>query len=210
MQTFQQTFGSATTWELNVAGSYFSTLECSQTVNVRFYLGGKQLDLGEIKGLAAGLEVAFGVGVNSFDRVQIDVQAGDTVKVGIGNGQARYNRGAANVTVMGTPSVTVANQPLVTVAQNTQTRAAFANTAATVTTASAQLSAANAGRQYLLIQNKDTAGSIWINFGAAATQANGVKIGPGGAWESGSVTPSNAVFAIGDLANNANVVVVEG
>jgi hypothetical protein len=194
MQTFQQTFASAKTWELNVAGSYFSTLECTQTVSVRFYLGGKQLDLGEIKGLAAGLEVAFGVGVNSFDRVQIDVQAGDTVKVGIGNGQARYNRGAATVTV----------------AQNTQTRAAFANTAAAVTTASAQLSAANAGRQYLLIQNKDTAGSVWINFGAAATQANGVKIGPGGAWESGSVTPSNAVFAIGDLANNANVVVVEG
>lgn len=197
MQTYRQTFAAAQTWELNVPGKYFTTLECTLSVNVRFYLGGKMLDMGEIKGLLAGLEVTLGEIDDTqpaFDRVQIDVQAGDTVQIGIGNGQARYNRGAATVTV----------------SQNSQTKATFSNTAKTVTTASAQMVADNAARQYLLIQNKDATGNVWVNFGAAATQANGVKIAPGGAWETSSVTPTNAVHAIGDIASNANIVLVEG
>ena len=196
MQTYQQTFASATTWELNVSGSYFATLECTQAVNVRFYSGGTLLDLGEIKGLAAGLEVTMGIGGSAaFDRVQVDVQAGDTVKIGIGNGQARYNRGAATVTV----------------AQGKAPQAAFANTAKTITSASAQLVAANSARQYLMLQNKDTSGFVWINHGAgAATQANGVRIPPGGFVEYDSTIPTGAIQAIGDIASNANIVVVEG
>lgn len=84
------------------------------------------------------------------------------------------------------------------------------NTAKTVTNASSQLLAANAGRKYLLIQNKDSAGTIYVSFGAAATVANGIKISPGGFWEWDKAIPVNAVHAIGDAANNPNVAVVEG
>ena len=196
MQTYQQTFASATTWELNVSGSYFATLECTQTVNVRFYKGGTLLDLGEIKGLAAGLEVSMGIGGSAaFDRVQIDVKAGDTVKIGIGNGQARYNRGAATVTV----------------SQTTQPHSAlFDNLQKTVTNASAVLLAANPARQYLLIQNKDTAGNLYVSFGKAATVANGVRVIPGGAFELVGTQTTQAIHCIGDIANNANVLTLEG
>lgn len=191
MQTFKQTFAAPTIWELNISGSYFSTLECTNPVNVRFYKGGTLLDLGNIQGLLAGLEV-FGV---DFDRVQIDVTGADTVQIGIGNGQARYNRINTNTTI------TNNRQP---------SSAAFVNTQKTVTDASAQLLAANATRQYLLIQNKDAAGNVYIVFGAAATVAAGIKITPGGSFEIPNTQSTGAIFAIGDIANNANVVVVEG
>lgn len=198
MQTYEQTFATATTWELHVTGRYFTTLECTKPLNVRFYKGGQLLDAGEIRGLMSGLEMTLGeLGDRqaAFDRVQIDVQAGDTVKVGIGNGQGRYNRGAASVTV----------------SQNKVAQATFANTQKTVTNASGQLLAANAARQYLIIQNKDTSGNLYVNFGAgAATVANGVRIIPGGNLELSDVVPTNAVQCIGDMASNPNVLVVEG
>lgn len=199
MQTFAQSFAGATTWELNVPGAYFATLECSYPVNVRFYKGGKLLDLGEIKGLMAGLEVSFGGcgtgAAAAFDRVQIDVQAGDAVKVGIGNGQARYNRAQASVTVV----------------TNTQPQSAlFDNQNKTVTNASAVMLAANPLRQYLLVQNKDAGGNLFLSFGKAATAANGVRVIPGGAFELIGTQCTQAIHAIGDIASNANIVTVEG
>lgn len=196
MQTYSQTFAAPTTWELNVSGSYFTTLECESSVNVRFYKGGKLLDLGEIKGLMAGLDVTLPAeGGAAFDRVQIDVQAGDTVKIGIGNGQARYNRGQASVTVI----------------TNVQPKSAlFDNQAKTVTNVSAVLLAANAARQYMLIQNKDAIGALYLSFGKAATAANGVRIIPGGYFELVGTQCTQEIHAIGDIASNANVVTVEG
>lgn len=88
--------------------------------------------------------------------------------------------------------------------------AAFANTAATVTNASAQLLAASTTRQYLMIQNKDASGNIYVNFGAAATVANGIKIPPGGNYELNNIVSTQAIFAIGDIASNANVLTVVG
>jgi hypothetical protein len=199
MQTYSQTFAADQTWELNVAGKYFTTLQCNQAVNVRFFKGGKKLDLGDITSLLAGLEVTLGNIDDlepAFDRVQIDVKAGDTVQVGIGNGQARYNRANASVNVL------TNKQPQSGV---------FANTQKTVTNSSTQLVAANTSRQYLLIQNKDTTASVWVNFGAsAATVANGVLIGPKGTYEMNTTQSTQAIQAIGDVASNANVVVLEG
>lgn len=86
----------------------------------------------------------------------------------------------------------------------------FANVAATVTNASALLIAANAIRQYLLIQNRDATGSIYINFGAAATVANGIKIGPGATFELPGTVSTQAIYAIGDIASNANILTVQG
>lgn len=198
MQTYTQTFAAASTWVLNVTGKYFVTLGCTVNLNIRFYKGGKKLDLGDITGLQTGLEVGPLAGLTdepAFDRVEIDVTASDTVQVGIGNGQARYNRAAGSVIV------SQAKAPI---------SGAFANVAKTVTNASASMLAANANRQYLLIQNNDTLGNICVTFGSAATLANGVKIVPGGSYELNGVIPSAQIFAIGDIASNANIVTVEG
>jgi hypothetical protein len=87
----------------------------------------------------------------------------------------------------------------------------FANTAKTVTNASAQLIAANTARKYLLIQNKDAVGNIFVSFGSgAATTANGIKISPGGAYELAQNMSTQELRAIGDIASNTNVLVVEG
>lgn len=108
MQTYTQTFAAAQTWKMNVPGKYFVLLQCGLACNARFYLGGKKLDLGDISQLLAGLEVGPLAGLtapNAFDTVEVDVQAGDTVQIGIGNGQARYNRANASVTVVNQPTV---------------------------------------------------------------------------------------------------------
>lgn len=89
--------------------------------------------------------------------------------------------------------------------------ASFANTQKMVTNASAQLLAANSARQYLLIQNNDSAGIIYVTFGgAAATALNGIRIMPGGFWEWDSTVSNQAVQAIGSIATQSNVVTVEG
>jgi hypothetical protein len=89
-------------------------------------------------------------------------------------------------------------------------RAVGSNVQKTVTSASASMVAANATRKYLLIQNNDTTGHIYINFGAAATTANGVKIAAGGSFELNSNILTAQIFAIGSIASNANIVVIEG
>lgn len=102
MQTYTQTFAANTTWKMNVPGKYFTTLQCSLAVNVRLYKGGKKLDLGDMSQLLAGLEVGPLANFDqpdAFDMVEVDVQAGDTVQIGIGNGLTRYNRANATVSV---------------------------------------------------------------------------------------------------------------
>ena len=84
------------------------------------------------------------------------------------------------------------------------------NTQKTVTNASTSLVPANAAREYLLIQNKDTTGNIYIVFNAAATVAAGLKIPPGGSYELNCNILTAQIFAIGDIANNVNIVVIEG
>ena len=98
----------------------------------------------------------------------------------------------------------------VTVNSQIPAQAVGSNTQKTVTNASTSLVAANAQREYLLIQNKDATGNIYIVFNAAATVAAGVKITPGGSFELNSNILTAQIFAIGDIASNANVVVVEG
>lgn len=194
MQTFVQTFTGPATWELNIPGKFFTVLGSTNACNVRLYDKGRLLDLGEIKALGAGLEVGGMAEGVYFDRVQIDATASDTITIGIGNGQSRYNRGASNVTMI----------------QNRVAQMAPVNTPKTVTNASAQMLPANANRQYLLIQNRDPSGILYVNFGAgAATTANGVQIAPGGSYELDLVVPTTAVQCIGSIANNPNVLIVE-
>lgn len=195
MQTYSQTFPGAQTWTLNIPGKYFVLLGCSNPCNVRFFKGGKKLELGDITGLLSGLEVTLGELADfeaAFDRVEIDVTAADTVQVGIGNGQARYNRSQGNVAITNlTGSVT--------------------QTQKTVTSAAAELLAAKVGRRYLLIQNNDVTGIVYLNLSGAAAVGSGIKIAPGGSYVAdASFCPGNAISAIGSIASNANIAVIEG
>jgi len=93
----------------------------------------------------------------------------------------------------------------------TNTSGAVTDTEKTVTSASAELVAAKVGRRYLLIQNKDAAGIVYISFGKAAVVGAGVKIAAGGSFVAdANYCPESQIFAIGSIASNANVCVVEG
>jgi hypothetical protein len=80
-----------------------------------------------------------------------------------------------------------------------------------VGTADQEIAAARAGRRFILVQNKSATATLWLNLaGNAATQANSLKIPPGGYWESSAAfCPSNAIRGISDAAG-CDVHVVEG
>lgn len=88
---------------------------------------------------------------------------------------------------------------------------AFTQAQKTVTNASAVLLAANTARRFLLVQNKDASGDIYVTLdGSAATTANGIKVAAGGSIELQGYVPTGALYAIGSIASNANIVAVEG
>lgn len=86
---------------------------------------------------------------------------------------------------------------------------AYTTTTATVTNSSATLLAANTSRKFLTIQNNDAAGIVYINFTSAATVAH-YKIPAGGTLILDTVVTTQLITAIGSIASNANVVVIEG
>jgi hypothetical protein len=82
-------------------------------------------------------------------------------------------------------------------------------TGTATTTAGAKL-AANSDRSYLLIQNKSATETIYARTdGTDATAANGIKIGPGGAYERTGVSrvPTGAVNLV--ATGNADFLIVE-
>lgn len=168
-----------------VAGRFFKIMSATGTVSV-------QSDFGKLADLTAGQ----GMEATDFQYLLLTDTSGATNTVKVLVADENFIDG-----LRGGIDITTAKVPI---------SAAFANVAATVTNASASLIAANAARQYLLIQNKDLTGNIYINFGSAATVANGIKIAAGSSYEMNSTQSSGAVFAIGDIASNANIVTVQG
>ena len=189
---FVNTVTAGTTWEIYEAGKYFRILSATGAVRVEFFANGSSL--ARVDNVQGGL---WRESPDVFDKVRITDQSGaaNAVEVMIDSGRLGYDR----LSISGAVTSQAKN------ATPTQS-------AATVTTTSATLLPASTSRRYLLIQNKDGAGTVYINLaGAAATVANGVKLGPGQSYESGaSWVTAAAITAIGDIASNANIVVVEG
>lgn len=87
----------------------------------------------------------------------------------------------------------------------------FTQAQATVTNASAMLLAAKNTRRYLMIQNNDATGIVYVTVdGTAATTVKGVRLVPGSALELSDYVPTGQVNAIGSIASNANLVIMEG
>ena len=176
-------FGS---FRLLATGQFFRIISALGTVNVN-----------TANANLKGLNVGDGQEKTPFDFILFTDTTGatNTIKVIVAD-QAFLNSPQTNTAIT---------------ANKTTISASFANTQKTVTNASTQLLAGNAARQYLLIQNKDSAGNIWVNFGGtAATQANGIKIAPGAFWEWDSTVSNQALQVIGDIATQSNVITVEG
>lgn len=169
---------------------FFRLLDAvTEDVTVIFYLSGKEVARAENIGEGYAERIAGG-----FDRVRMSSTGGGAVAFVVRDGgDVRYDKAP-------TGSVNISN-----------VNGAFTNAAETVTNASGTLLAANASRRYLFIQNNDAAGIIYVRLdGGTATTATGIKIAAGGNYECQGFLPTGAITAIGSIASNANVVVVEG
>lgn len=176
---------------INIPGKLFRLLSTVNAVDVSLFRSGAAISA------AQQVEAGFWVKEDAgFDAIEITTGASEAVKFLIAEGgDAGLDRTVG--------SVSVSN---LSAQQGAMTQAT-----ATVTNASGQLLAANAARRYLLIQNNDASGNIFVRLdGAAATTANGVKIAAGGSYEAQGYVPTGAITAIGSIASNANVIVVEG
>lgn len=179
----------------SISGQFFRLISNVSPVDVEFYLRGQKI------GEALQMDSGFYSDGMSFDRVDVTTGALEVVKFGVTDRRMGYDRSAGSVVITGgTVSVAgITNQ------------AAPGNTQKTVTNASAQLLAVNAARRFLMVQNKDSSGRIWLYFGAAAaTQSNGLMLEPGEELVLNDCVPTVEIRAIGDAASNANVVVIEG
>lgn len=192
MSTPTVAFNAGEGKELADLGDFFRVMSASAPIDVIFYHQGREVSRAEGIGLGYWEEFQNG---DRFDRVHVTSQTAQTIQVAMRLGtHVGYDiPPTGNVSIAGGMS------------------GAFTQTAPAVTNASGALLAAKANRRYLLIQNNDPAGDIFVRFdGAAATAANGVKIAAGGSYECQGFCPSGAITAIGSIANNAAVVVVEG
>lgn len=94
----------------------------------------------------------------------------------------------------------------------TNVNGAFSQAQTNVTNAvgGVSLLPAKADRRYLLIQNREAVGNLFVRLdGAVPTAANGLKVEPGGSLELAGFVPTGEVRAIADVAA-ASAIVVEG
>lgn len=184
------TIGAGERKEFFDPGDFFRILDAADPVEVTFYRNGAEV--AEAEGVGEGYAEKFREG--TFDRFAITSATAQTIQfvARLGNDVA-YDKAP-------TGDVNIAN-----------VRGAFTQAQKTVTNASGQLLAGNTLRRYVLIQNNDASGDVYVTLdGTAATTAKGIKIAAGGSLELANYVPTGAINAIGSIASNANVVAVEG
>lgn len=186
------TFAAGESKEYAEENDFFRVLEASGLLSLIFYFNGKEISRAE--NINEGFSEKFLT--ERFNKVLITNKAAvsqDIQFVARLGHEVEYNK-----TPVGDVIVTNVN-------------GAFSQSQKTVTNASAQLLAANPARRYCLIQNNDASGDVYVTLdGTAATTAKGIKIAAGGSYEVQNFNPTGAIFAIGSIASNANVVTVEG
>lgn len=193
MSNISETISAGLSKQFNIEGDFIRLMNTTGAVEIVYYRNGAECARTGI--IQAGYAETFKGG--DFTSVIITDKSGASNAIEFVyrmGGDVRYDRSAGNVTV-------------------TNTNGNYASAAVTVTTASQALVSANVSRRYLLIQNRDTVGNLFVNFGAAATAGNGgngLKIAPGGSFVAEVFAPKDAIHIIGDIASNANVLVIQG
>lgn len=185
------TFTAGQTVKFSDVGNFVRVLSANAGVTLRAFKNGQVIS--ESKGVTTGYAEEFD---ENFEAVEVYSATAQTVQLVIRLGVKVY----FDAPPSGNVSVT----------NLTPAQATAINTNPAVTNVSSLIVGANPAREYLLIQNKDDVGNIYIVFGTGATIANGVKIEAGGSFELNCNIITSAIFAIGDIASNSNIVVVQG
>lgn len=194
-------------------GDFFRIMESAGPLTLIFYRQGAEVARAE--GVSEGYAERFrGEGFDRYRITSATTQAIQFVsRLGADVAYDKPPTGAISGTVaLDAPTlaaletINVGNFPA-----NPANQGTFTSAQKTVTSSSGQLLASNANRRYLMVQNNDATGIVYVNVaGAAATATNSVRLLPGAALEITGFVPSGAINAIGSIASNANVVAVEG
>jgi len=173
--------------DYRIEANYFRITDAVSPVSVTLYKADRGI------GTAVGMQAGEYVKDIDFDRISITSATAQNVTFMLLSGAAGSDRL--------TGSVTLGN-----------TSGAFTQgNAAALGFVSALLAAANPARRYLLIQNNDTSGNVYVTLdGSAADSVHGLKIVPGATLELQGYVTTSAVNAIGDTASNGKIIVVEG
>ena len=158
--------------------------------------------------------------VNVLNPVSTVTVANPVTSVSVNN-EVTIANPVTSVTVANPVStVTIANPVSTVTVANPVTSVAVSNVNGSFTqqqgqpvtnTASNAIFAAKASRRYMFVQNKDPLGDIYIKLdGTAATIATGILIKAGESFEIQGFCPTGVINAIGTIALNNNLVVVEG
>lgn len=188
LQTVTMTAGQRL--EYTEVGDFFRILAGTAPVTVEFYRQGKEV--AEAVGVGAGYAEKFDAG--DFDKIAITSATAQTLQ---------FVTRLGNVVQYDTPPV-----GQVTVTNNAGN---FTQVVQTVGYASTTIKAANATRRYLLIQNNNATGAIYVNVaGAVASAGSGIFVDAGGSLEFQGYVPTGNINAMGLIESNPNIVVVEG
>ena len=194
--------------QLTNAKIYTVTIAANQNVllpapNTHFFIissTGPIAVMGDTFSQIDGLTTGQGMNNLPFNKLTLIDQSGsaNTVKILIAPGEFTNQIIAATVSLS---SSTI---------QAMRQSGSFSNGSFSVTTASQTLVAANSGRQYLLVQNNDSAAIVYLAFGAIpATAATGIKLSPGQSYIQENIVATNSVQIIGSAATT-NVILVTG
>lgn len=181
-------------YRLQVAGDYFKILAATGLVRVR----GK---FGELTSLVVGQ----GLEEADFDDLFFTDESGASNTVTVFVGDRNFIDGlTGNVGISGTVNTAQTNKDAL--------QGIFSQAAFTVTSVNQQMLAANANRRYLLVQNNDSTGIVYLNIAGstAATAASGIRLLPGESLEIQGFCPSGSINCIGSIGSNPNVIVLEG
>jgi hypothetical protein len=179
-------------------GRFFRLMEADGPVEVRYYLRGKEVARAE--SVRAGYAEMF-TALEGFDKFVITSATTQTIQ---------YADRLESTVSYDTPPI--GQSEIVNVVSVAPSQTVTGTQAAkVVTNASGLLLAAMAGRTYLFIQNKSDTGTVWLNIlGAAAAQGSGIRLEPGESFVmEGTRVSAAAIYALGDIANNPDVVAVE-
>lgn len=187
MSYFSNAIAASQTWEVWQTGKFFRMLASSGACRVEFFSNGS------LQSVVDNVQGGFWrESDETFDRVRVTDMSGgsNTVEIVTDMAKIGYDRLSISGAVVVEP---------------TRSASGLIATTAIVTTISSVLRTSEAHRKWLMIQNRDAVGNIYVVFGNVATIATGIKIGPGQTWESGLICPTASVQAIGDVASNPNV-----
>lgn len=173
-------------------GDFFRLMEATAPLTVDYYLNSKEL--AEAANVGVGYAERFMD--EGFDKIAITSSADQTISFATRLGNEVWYDTPPNgqVTVTNTSGVFTTNQR-------------------TITTTPATIFSNSTARRYLLIQNNDTNGIVYVRFGGALgsfSVASSIQIPPGGSLELQGFVHSGSIHMAGSIASNANVVTVEG